>query len=702
MDPSNREISQLCSRAAHERSSSGCHYPVPQTKKSRCGGLTIFLAAISFVYFAKSLTGSYLKSSITQIERRFELPSSLVGVIDGSFEIGNLLVITLVSYFGAKLHRPKIIGSGCLVMSAGTFLIALPHFIMGRYMYDRALDKTSNSSAGYSPCLQDVASHKYSPLDKSHINVAPGCQRDFESSLWIYILLGNLLRGVGEAPIQPLGISYIDDYAAEDNAAFYIGCVQTAAVIGPIFGFLLGSLCASLFVDVGAVNLDRVTITPKDEQWVGAWWLGYLVAGVISVLATVPFWFLPKEQPRCELRKNSSTPSEQSKFILEELRDQKVPRDPGPLLTMARDFFPSLKELLWNPVFFLYLCGSVFQYNSLVGMVTYKPKYIEQQYGQTSSRTNFIIGLINVPAVALGIFLGGIVMKKLRINLVGSAKLLLSSSVIGYVILMSLFGLGCERSSVAGLTVSYAGYTHISQEDGALAACNLRCRCPRNQWQPVCGNNGVTYYSACFAGCHFTNGTGKAAVHYNCSCVTRPPLLSGGSSVPGPCSRGRTCSRMFLYFVVISVLTSFTLSFGGTPGYILLLRCIKPELKSLALGIYTMTVRVLAGVPAPMYFGALIDSVCLKWSSGKCSGKGSCRLYNTDAFRFIYLGMTLALGVVFLGLCAAVLYILKKQCPTGENRTSCNGCKSPALPPNLVSNVHLLQSRYWSQKETRL
>ncbi|CAN2390964.1 bile acid transmembrane transporter activity, partial [Pristimantis euphronides] len=240
---------------------------------------------------------------------------------------------------------------------------------------------------------------------------------------------------------------------------------------------------------------------------------------------------------------------------------------------MARDFLPSLRRLLGTPVFFLHVCGSVFQYNSLVGMVTYKPKYMEQQYGQTSARTNFIIGLINVPAVALGIFLGGVVMKRFRINVVGAAKLLLSSSVIGYVLLMSLFGLGCERSAVAGLTVSYAGYAHISQGNDTLAECNVRCLCPQDQWDPVCGDNGVTYLSACIAGCRLTNGTGKATVHYNCSCVARLPLLSGGSSaVPGPCSRGKTCPRMFLYFVVLSVISSFTLSFGGTPGYILLLR----------------------------------------------------------------------------------------------------------------------------------
>lgn len=44
--------------------------------------------------------------------------------------------------------------------------------------------------------------------------------------MWVYVFLGNLLRGLGETPIQPLGIAYLDDFASEDNAAFYIGNVH--------------------------------------------------------------------------------------------------------------------------------------------------------------------------------------------------------------------------------------------------------------------------------------------------------------------------------------------------------------------------------------------------------------------------------------------------------------------------------------------
>ncbi|XP_037701170.1 solute carrier organic anion transporter family member 1C1 isoform X2 [Choloepus didactylus] len=711
MDTSSKENTQLyCKNSVQpvERPSFKTEYPSSEEKQSCCGELKVFLGALSFVYFAKALAEGYLKSTITQIERRFDIPSSLVGVIDGSFEIGNLLVITFVSYFGARLHRPKLIGAGCLIMGVGTLLIAMPQFFMEQYKYEK-YSAFSNSTLSISPCLLE-SNHQFplTVMEKSKSQINNACEIDASSSMWVYVFLGNLLRGIGETPIQPLGIAYLDDFASEDNAAFYIGCVQTAAIIGPIFGFLLGSLCAKLYVDIGFVNLDHITITPKDPQWVGAWWLGYLIAGIISLLAAVPFWCLPKILPRPPSRNVSSSPPEKSEFIVDDHPDYQTHHgERATIIDMARDFVPSLKNLFGNPVYLLYLCASTVQFSSLFGMVTYKPKYIEQQYGQSSSKANFVIGLINIPAVALGIFSGGIIMKKFRVNMYGAAKLYLGSSVFGYLLFLSLFALGCENSDVAGLTVSYQGNKPVSYHERALFSdCNSRCKCSETQWEPMCGENGITYASPCLAGCENSTRSGRNIIFYNCTCVGIAASKSGNSSgLVGRCQKDNGCPKIFLYFLVISVITSYTLSLGGIPGYILLLRCIKPQLKSFALGIYTLAVRVL-GIPAPVYFGVLIDTSCLKWGFQRCGSRGSCRLYDSDAFRYIYLGLTVTLGTVSIFLSIAVLFILKKKYVlkhrsfiTKRERTMAS---VRIRKESSTTSDHLLQPKYWPGKETQL
>lgn len=61
----------------------------------------------------------------------------------------------------------------------------------------------------------------------------------------------------------------------------------------------------------------------------------------------------------------------------------------------SAEFGPTLKRLLSNPVYIIYLCVTIIQFNSLIGMVTYKPKYIEQHYGQSASKANFLMGEMN-------------------------------------------------------------------------------------------------------------------------------------------------------------------------------------------------------------------------------------------------------------------------------------------------------------------
>ncbi|KAL6459880.1 hypothetical protein MHYP_G00316390 [Metynnis hypsauchen] len=616
-----------------------------------CSKLKLFLVSMSFVYFAKAFQGSYMKSSVTQIERRFDIPSSFIGVIDGSFEIGNLLVIAFVSYFGAKLHRPRLIGAGCLIMAVGSFLTALPHFFQGLYKYETTISHSSeaNGTETILPCLNNESHPQGDDLPSAETQAE--CEKVAGSSLWVYVFLGNMLRGIGETPVMPLGLSYLDDFAKEENTAFYLACIQTVGILGPMFGYMLGSFCAKLYVDIGAVDLDTITINHKDSRWVGAWWLGFLLTGAVMLLAGIPFWFLPRTLPKQEKspanKSADAQEGEQDTFITTD--SSKSPpsekQEPVTMAALAKDFLPSLRRLFSNTVYLLIICTTLVQINGFIGMITFKPKYMEQTYGQSPSKAIFMIGILNLPAVALGIITGGFLMKRFKLNVLGAAKICIAASFFSFCLLLSQYFVHCGNTHVAGLTVSYQGEPEVSyQEQSLLSQCNSGCSCSLKHWDPVCSDNGLTYATPCLAGCQSSTGVGKEMVFHNCTCVGDAHLPAANrSAVLGQCPRQDNCDRMFKIYMGVSVLGAFISACGATPGYIILLRSIQPDLKSLAVGMQTLIVRTLGGIPPPIYFGALIDRTCLKWGVKRCGGRGACRLYDSNAFRSTFLGLVYGL-----------------------------------------------------------
>lgn len=43
---------------------------------------------------------------------------------------------------------------------------------------------------------------------------------------------------------------------------------------------------------------DEIKLEHKDLRWVGAWWLGFLVASCLLFLAALPYLFFPREMPK--------------------------------------------------------------------------------------------------------------------------------------------------------------------------------------------------------------------------------------------------------------------------------------------------------------------------------------------------------------------------------------------------------------------
>ncbi|KAF7239509.1 Solute carrier organic anion transporter family member 3A1 [Varanus komodoensis] len=158
-------------------------------------------------------------SVLTTLERRFNLQSADVGVIASSFEIGNLALILFVSYFGARGHRPRLIGCGGIVMALGALLSALPEFLTHQYKYESG--EIRWGTGGRDVCVINESASDEGP-DPDRI-----CRSRTATNMMYLLLIGaQVLLGIGATPVQPLGVSYIDDHVRRKDSSLYIDSQQ--------------------------------------------------------------------------------------------------------------------------------------------------------------------------------------------------------------------------------------------------------------------------------------------------------------------------------------------------------------------------------------------------------------------------------------------------------------------------------------------
>ncbi|MBN3307771.1 SO3A1 protein, partial [Amia calva] len=636
-------------------------------KKSSCfSNIKIFLVSECALMLAQGTVGAYLVSVLTTLERRFNLQSADVGVIASSFEIGNLALILFVSYFGAKGHRPRLIGCGGIVMALGALLSALPEFLTHQYEYEAGEFWRGEDG-------RDVCSNTSIRASGSSESGFICGNRTNTNMMYLLLIGAQVLLGIGATPVQPLGVSYIDDHVKRKDSSLYIGILFSTLVFGPACGFILGSLCTKIYVD--AVFID--TITPDDPRWIGAWWAGFLLCGALLFFSALFMFGFPQSLTCQEVE--SGAESEQTMLPESLPRDYERAKpsngvlrhppepDAGPSCCQQLRVIPKVtKHLLSNPVFTCIILAACMEIAVVAGFAAFLGKYLEQQFNLTTSSANQLLGMTAIPCACLGIFLGGLLVKKLNLSALGAIRMAMLVNLVSTACYVSFLFLGCDTGPVAGVTVAYG---NESSQSGLrpVAACNAHCNCLTDSISPVCGSNGVTYLSACFAGCSRSITQEKLRpIYINIFLLLLPQNLTGcacisadraenATAVPGKCpSPG--CQEAFLTFLCVICACSMIGAMAQTPSVIILIRTVSPELKSYALGVLFLLLRLLGFIPPPLIFGAGIDSTCLFWST-VCGEQGACLLYDNVAYRYLYVSIAIALKSV-----AFILYTTTWQC----------------------------------------
>ncbi|XP_008478683.1 solute carrier organic anion transporter family member 4A1-like [Diaphorina citri] len=132
---------------------------------------------------------------------------------------------------------------------------------------------------------------------------------------------------------------------------------------------------------------------------------------------------------------------------------------------------------------------------------------------------------------------------------------------------------------------------------------------------------------------HFSNCTCMSGMWGN-GTILPDPLATTASL--GPCEND--CVSVKWYIILFSFFV-FIHSTSEVGSMLLILRCVDPSDKAMALGLIQFAIGLFGNVPCPIVYGAVVDSACLVWES-VCGEKGACNLYDTDVFRVFYHGTT--------------------------------------------------------------
>ena len=548
---------------------------------------------------------------------RFGIRSTETGFIANSYDIASFLFLLPVSYLGGRGTgaKPVWIGAGIFVMGVGALLFSAPHFSAHPFR-----------GAGQVVSLCNVTRRAQCEAADTEDTADTAAS---DNGYKFVFMASQFLHGAGAAPLYTLGVTYIDENIGAASSAAFLGVFYTMAIVGPAIGYSLGGHLLSLHTDF----LD--TVTPEDPSWIGAWWLGFVICGASLLVIAWPILLLPASVPgmrepsaeqTCRSRINSRTSSFRTSFkgrpAVEKSPDfNELTAANGPL-PVGKDLVDAIVVLITNPTFIFVSLAGASEGFLMTGLATFLPKMVQNQFNLTASAAAMYVGGVSVVAGGGGTLLGGLAVKKLGLRVRGLLKM---TSVTQFAAIITAIGLvaRCPPRETIGPGTNLT------------AALECGCDCDKHDYLPVCADSGHQFYNPCYAGCQDRGQLGGEAVYLNCSCVPALDPATGllaaseqSTARPGRCEDpGCVLLPVFLVSFFLTMCITFL---ANIPSLTATLRCVDPSVRSLALGIQWLLIRLLGTIPGPVAMGRLFDNSCELWREG-CDGSNQhCIVYSGD------------------------------------------------------------------------
>ena len=256
--------------------------------------------------------------------------------------------------------------------------------------------------------------------------------------VYCLFIFGNILMGIGASPIFTVGTAFLDDLVWPRKTPIFLGVFYIATVLGPALGFVLGGTWLQIYVD----PLTPTTLTDTDPAYVGAWWLGFIIMGLLTVLLSVPILMFPRELPESHL------------ICIERKKDMVLEFTDGSsesgLLAEVKEAPKHLRQVLSSPTWVYATLSVALQAISIVGLTTFGPKYLEVQYSLSSSVGSYLAGGIGIGGAAVGIATGALIIYCAKSTGKRAAFISFISSLISTLLVLGVL-FHCPNANVVGL-----------------------------------------------------------------------------------------------------------------------------------------------------------------------------------------------------------------------------------------------------------
>jgi sodium-independent organic anion transporter len=657
-----------------------------------CFTVQTYILLLSLIYACCSAGTAIIIGTVTTLQKAFHFSSTQIGVIQASYSIGYAGSILFVSHFAERSHKPRWVTAGALAVSLSCLIPMIPHFYIWLPVHRNSLIANLNNGSnttnpdkwelcritGEAQVLAECAMSE----DGNRVN------HDDSQVAYFLFALASVFAGLGNSPLNTVGMTYIDDNVSKQESAFYMGIPMSMFAVGPVLGFFFHAYIMQFDADVfppSGLDANLMTSTkPNDRRFIGAWWISYLIVGCTILILSLFIGLFPKKLDRKSKNAMREDLEKSNTFVPASEENVDVVVSSNGFFEQILGLFQALAGLLTNSVYLFTLLGSATFSTGMTGLFYFFPKIIEHQFGVSAIVANVCFGIVEIP-VGIGMFFGGYFIKRFKFSPLRAALFTPVLQTVGVVTVLVMLFIRCPRQQFVSFEASDSENSLSKGSLGNLSsACNDHCDCDP-VFDPVCGSNGFSYLNPCHAGCTQMKKTLNGNPFFsNCSCImsdnsTAAYGACGTRSEPASNSPSFLPCLSLVSYMIVFLLSMLAFFLTRMTIINVCIRAAGDAQKGLALGLRSFLGNIMGNIASSVLFGVIIDDACVLWrkdfeslqdtedscssaeSSLKGSGAGDCLVYASGRFHYLTHGLAGSLDLIAVIFFFIAYFLARKK-----------------------------------------